>query len=270
VQVHPNDEMARELLGTENGKSEAWIILEAEPGSRIYAGFKPHVTRADVEQALQQGTVVDCLHALSPRPGDCLFIPAGQVHAIEGGVLLAEVQQTSDATFRLFDWNRVGLEGKPRELHHAESLRCINWPAGPVFPAERVTLSDLPHSVRGDRLVSSPYFEIERFSLDGPWDFQCHSEFSMWMMTGGTATLKSLNGPYSRRFQAGETVLIPASPEAFQWSPAPTATVLGIRAVADCAEEHGSIAFQSHRSQGDARTRSAFSIPRVAAARRAA
>jgi mannose-6-phosphate isomerase len=134
VQVHPDDEAARKLWPGEAGKTEAWFVLDAEPGSKIYAGLLPGVDEAGLRQALAAGTIVECLHAIEPRPGDCLFLPAGTVHAVGGGVLLAEVQQTSDATFRLFDWDRRDSEGKSRKLHVEEALASIDWQRGPVRP----------------------------------------------------------------------------------------------------------------------------------------
>ena len=110
------------------------MILEAAPTARIYAGLRAGVTRPILERHLSQGTVAECLHSFVPRPGDCLFLPAGTVHAVGGGVLMAEVQQSSDATFRLFDWNRVATDGRPRELHIRQSLDSIDWSAGPTNP----------------------------------------------------------------------------------------------------------------------------------------
>ncbi len=114
VQVHPSDELVRELAADEAGKTETWVILDTEPGARIYAGLKPGVTRQDVLRHLDSASVADCLHSFVPKAGDCLFLPAGTVHAVGGGVLMAEVQQSSDATFRLFDWNRPGPDGRLR------------------------------------------------------------------------------------------------------------------------------------------------------------
>src|SRR5262249_19325002 len=134
VQVHPDDEAVRRLWPGEGGKTEAWFVLAAAPESKIYAGLLPGVDEPALRKALATGTVADCLHQFRPRPGDCLFLPAGTVHAVGGGVLLAEVQQTSDATFRLFDWNRVDAQGRPRSLHVEQALACINWRQGPVLP----------------------------------------------------------------------------------------------------------------------------------------
>jgi mannose-6-phosphate isomerase len=126
VQVHPDDRQAERLWPGEGGKTEAWFVLEAEPGSRIYAGLLPGVDEARFRAALAAGRVGECLHQFAPRPGDCVFLPAGTVHAVGGGVLMAEVQQTSDATFRLFDWNRRDAAGKARTLHIEEGLACID------------------------------------------------------------------------------------------------------------------------------------------------
>lgn len=125
IQVHPPAEKAAELKG--EPKTEMWFIAHADPDAKIYAGLKSGVTQADFEKALQNGTVADVVHVIQPRTGDCLFIPSGRVHAIGAGLLIYEIQQNSDTTYRVFDWNRVGLDGKPRALHVQESLQSINF-----------------------------------------------------------------------------------------------------------------------------------------------
>jgi mannose-6-phosphate isomerase len=125
IQVHPPASMAEELKG--EPKTEMWYIAHADPGAKIYAGLKPGATRADFETALQNGTVADVVHVIEARTGDCLFIPSGRVHAIGAGLLIYEIQQNSDTTYRVFDWNRVGLDGKPRALHVQESMQSIDF-----------------------------------------------------------------------------------------------------------------------------------------------
>lgn len=125
IQVHPPASMAAELKG--EPKTEMWYIAHADPGAKIYAGLKPGVTQADFETALQNGTVADVVHVIEARTGDCLFIPSGRVHAIGAGLLIYEIQQNSDTTYRVFDWNRVGLDGKPRALHVEESMKSIDF-----------------------------------------------------------------------------------------------------------------------------------------------
>lgn len=125
IQVHPPASMAAALKG--EPKTEMWFIAHADPGAKIYAGLKPGATRMDFEQALQNGTLADVVHVIEARTGDCLFIPSGRVHAIGAGLLIYEIQQNSDTTYRVFDWNRVGLDGKPRALHVQESLQSIDF-----------------------------------------------------------------------------------------------------------------------------------------------
>jgi mannose-6-phosphate isomerase len=125
VQVHPPAAVAPELGG--EPKTEMWYLLEAEEGAELFAGFRPGVDRRQFEAALGSGDVANLLHRVPVRAGDALFIPSGRCHAIGAGCLIVEIQQNSDTTYRVFDWNRVGLDGKPRALHIAESMRSIDF-----------------------------------------------------------------------------------------------------------------------------------------------
>ena len=131
VQVHPNDAQARKLTPPDLGKTEAWVVLAAEPGSKIYAGLKPGVDRASSNASSPPARATHCLHQLEPRVGDCMFIEAGTVHALGAGLVIAEIQQASNTTFRLFDWNRLDRDGKPRPLHIEESLDTIDYAPRP-------------------------------------------------------------------------------------------------------------------------------------------
>jgi mannose-6-phosphate isomerase len=169
VQVHPNEQAVRRLWPGEGGKTEAWFVLDAAPGSLIYAGLLPGTDEARLRASLKAGTVARCLHGFTPRPGDCLFLPAGTVHAVGGGVLLTEVQQTSDATFRLFDWNRHDAQGRSRPLHVEEALACIDWKSGPVKPIPSVGFGRPSSSApvaqpTRQTLVDCPYFILEYMS----------------------------------------------------------------------------------------------------------
>lgn len=167
VQVHPSDENAPRLWPGEGGKTEAWFILDAEPTARIWAGLKPGVGPEQFRAALESGQGMDCLHSFVPRPGQCLFLPAGTVHAVGGGVLLAEVQQTSDATFRLYDWNRKDAQGKSRTLHIEQGLAATDFARGPVDP---ISVADFPGldprrwsgalPAHSKDLVQCPYFSL--------------------------------------------------------------------------------------------------------------
>src|SRR5262245_43683451 len=140
VQVHPSDAKARELEGPAAvGKTEAWVVLEAAPSSRLYTGLNPGVTPDQLGDAIQTGKVEDLLYMHEALSGDCVFLQAGTVHAIGAGVLLFEVQQSSDLTYRLYDWGRVDPKtGNSRELHVEKGLASADFSAGPCRP-ESVT-----------------------------------------------------------------------------------------------------------------------------------
>lgn len=153
IQVHPPASMAEALKG--EPKTEMWYIAHADAGAKIYAGLKPGKTEADFEAALQNGTVADVVHVIPARTGDCLFIPSGRVHAIGAGLLIYEIQQNSDTTYRVFDWNRVGLDGKPRALHVEESMKSIDFTD--FEPGVQQTKTD-------GTLVKCEYFDVKVMS----------------------------------------------------------------------------------------------------------
>lgn len=222
VQVHPNDEQARAHDALENGKTEAWVIIAAEPGSRIFAGLKPDVDCESLTRALQAGTVEDCLHQIEVAPGDCVFIPAGTVHAIGEGVLLAEVQQSSDLTFRLHDWNRMGTDGKPRTLHIDESLACINFAQGPIERAVPVPVAGASHDVV--ELVRCPYFVIRRHTTAAP--FRVDSDNRAHIFVSLKGEIDCVSGDTRERLALGESLLIPAAACATQIVPRGEVTLL--------------------------------------------
>jgi len=125
LQVHPPASRAAALGG--EPKTEMWHIAEAKPDAALFAGLRQGTTRAEFEQKLQDGSVAECFHRIPVKSGDSMFLPSGRVHAIGDGNVIFEIQQNSDTTYRVFDWNRVGLDGKPRELHVQQSLECIDF-----------------------------------------------------------------------------------------------------------------------------------------------
>lgn len=153
IQVHPPVQLAAGLGG--EPKTEMWFIADCEPGAQLYVGLKRGVTKAAFEQAIANGTVAECVHAVRPQPGDSIFIASGRLHAIGAGFLIHEIQQNSDTTYRVFDWNRLGLDGHPRALHVAQSLASIDFED--FEPA-----MDTPV---GERLASCPYFNTDQKSL---------------------------------------------------------------------------------------------------------
>lgn len=205
VQVHPDDTKARKFVPTENGKSEAWVIIDAKPGSRLYAGLKNNVTAEIMRSAISNGTVEDCLHSLEVSPGDCVFIPAGTVHAISEGILLAEIQQSSDMTFRLYDWDRVDVDGRPRQLHIEQAIQCIDFELGPVD-------CQLPLSTEGGQeLVSCEYFKIHRYTGPGQLTLPKDNRFHILMGLAGAASITA--GSEIERLKLGQTILLPAHRE---------------------------------------------------------
>lgn len=214
VQVHPNGEQAARHCPHENGKSEAWVVLDANADSRLLAGFKPGVARDEIIRSLNAGRINECLHELHPSVGDCILIPSGVPHAILGPLVLLEVQPTSDATFRLFDWNRVDLNGQPRQLHIDESLAVIDWQCGPISPSLPVAITT-GNGVTSSRLLASAEFNIDRHCGAGVLDV-AYSSLSVWVVISGRTTLSDNSG-FERTFVAGETVLIPARHELARW-----------------------------------------------------
>lgn len=162
LQVHPPANKALELRG--EPKTEAWFIADAAPGAELYVGLKRGVTRAEFERKIQRGDVAECFHRVPVSAGDTMFLPSGRVHAIGAGLVIFEIQQNSDTTYRVFDWNRVGLDGKPRELHVEQSLASINFSDfEPALVHERFIEEQ---KIRRRSLVKDPLFEIEEFRAD--------------------------------------------------------------------------------------------------------
>jgi mannose-6-phosphate isomerase len=209
VQVHPNDDQARRLVPGECGKTEAWVILAAGPDSCVFAGLRPAVDEARLRWAARQGSIADCLHRVPVAAGDCLFIPAGTVHAIGEGIVLAEVQQSSNVTFRLFDWNRTGSDGKPRPLHLEQALACIDFSRGPVNKITPIMAADPgPHS---EELVKCRYFTMRRQTSAEPItisdDRRCH----IVMVLSGELHCAGSEPEGRQTLAVGETALVPAS-----------------------------------------------------------
>jgi mannose-6-phosphate isomerase len=204
VQVHPNDAQAARLDPPDLGKTEAWVVLAAEPGSKVYAGLKPGVDRLALERAAAEGRCDKCLHEFEPKVGDCVFVAAGTVHAIGAGLLIAEIQQASDTTFRLFDWNRVDRDGRPRTLHIRQSLDTIDYARGPVDAVVPRATKD-PHL---ERLVECGKFNLDRWQLDKPHQLDVNNRFHVVAVTEGSARV--IAGEDQHDLPRGDSLLIPA------------------------------------------------------------
>ncbi len=205
VQVHPDDAQAARRSPPDAGKTEAWVVLAAEPGSLIYAGLQPGVGRPALEKALRDGACEELLHRFEPAVGDCVFIPAGTVHAIGAGLVVAEIQQPSDTTFRLFDWNRVGTDGRPRPLHIGEALEVIDFERGPIGPQP-----PRPTDAEGQELlVDCDHFVLRRRRLTQPHSLGASDRCHVITVLDGSARMAG--DPSAELLTAGSTVLLPAS-----------------------------------------------------------
>jgi len=203
VQVHPTDEIAAARHGA-FGKTEMWYVLENKPGATLFVGFKEGTTREMYTEAVERGTVGELLNEVPVAPGDTFFIPAGTVHAIGEGIVLAEIQQTSDVTYRIFDWNRVGVDGKPRQLHTEWALDAIDFAA----PIRHIRQS--PPAGEAALLVESPYFTTNVVNVAGRVErsLAARDSFTIFICVGGSVTVRTPGGESELR--EGDAVLIPA------------------------------------------------------------
>lgn len=223
VQVHPDDELAQRKYG-QSGKTEMWHVIAAEPGSGLYVGFNQTVNKEQFQHALDQGTVADLLQFHLVQPGDTFMIPAGTVHAIGKGVLLAEIQQPSDITFRVFDWNRVDNEGNPRELHVEEALEAIHFDE----QTQDFKVQYQPTLNKTVKLVRSEFFNTNLLEFDQPLNksFAEIDSFVIYICLDGQILLAC--GDQRERLETGEVVLVPADIEEVQLLPARKSKVLEV------------------------------------------
>ncbi len=204
LQVHPDDRCAAEMGLADPGKTEAWYVIEAAPGSCLWAGFAEPVDRDRVERALRSGDIQRLLHRVEPQPGDCIFVPAGTVHAVGAGLLVAEIQQMSNNTFRLSDWGRVDAQGRPRPLHIDQGVQAIDYSRGPVDPTRGRT-TGIPGVTR---LVECEHFLLDHWHLDGHNCMEDGNCFQILTVVQGQLTV---GGDVMAPLRRGQTLLIPAS-----------------------------------------------------------
>lgn len=189
LQVHPGDS------ATGNGKTEAWYVAAAEPDARIIYGLKPGLDRAALEAAIEEGRVLEAVEYANVKAGDLVFVPAGTVHALMEGVLVYEVQQTSDTTYRLYDYERRQDDGSLRTLHVEPALEVIDFSVRPPSDFERA--------------IECPYFSLRRIQCAGSAAIATEDRFAVVCVTAGEGAIAYSNG--LEPVQAGETLLLPAS-----------------------------------------------------------
>jgi mannose-6-phosphate isomerase len=217
VQVHPNNDNAH-LTGGEP-KTEMWYVLDAEPKSIIYAGMKPGVTRAKFEKALAEGCLdKDVLAAVPATPGRTVFVPGGRVHAIGAGCLLLEVQQNSNTTYRVYDWGRVGSDGKPRELHLEKALQVIDWdnPMPEIVPPRVLDNGDSPNRLL--QVIDSPFFSMRRLDLKEIQDVNHDGSSFQILFTIHGSVLVGANGIMAS-CGPGTSCLLPAAARSYTITP---------------------------------------------------
>lgn len=216
VQVHPSDAHKDLLPKGERGKTESWLVMEADPGSSIYAGLEPGTTPEGMREKSAEGTIEEDLASFEPNVGDGLFIEAGTVHALGGGVVVFECQQNSDVTFRLFDWNRVDEKtGKPRELHVEKAIRATDFEAVAVRPSQPVALSTM--RVMREGMFACEFFIVERLAGDEPFNVGKDGALRVVVCLGGEGFLRYFDQPFDVKL--GDVWVIPASVGEIEFTP---------------------------------------------------
>ncbi len=212
LQVHPPAHLAADLHG--DPKTEMWYLAHAEAGAEVFAGLEKPTNRAEFEAALLQGQAADLVHRLAVETGDAIFIPSGRIHAIGAGCLIVEIQQNSDTTYRVFDWNRVGLDGEPRKLHIDQSLQSTDW--GDVRPSLQ------PAVLGSGEVANCPFFRVERWSLDAarPALENTGGRFAIFTCLEGRVECAG------NEFGPGDFFLVPASLTASEVKPMADGTLL--------------------------------------------
>lgn len=205
IQVHPDDKLAQRRHNSQ-GKTEMWYVIDADYGAKIISGVAKHFTPDDYRRRVADNTITDVLAVHESHPGDVFFLPAGRIHAIGAGNLIAEIQQTSDITYRVYDYDRRGLDGKPRQLHVEEAVEAIDYNVYDNY------VSDYDHNAPGEvELAKCPYFDVQRTIVDGQTSLQHNSSsFVAVICIAGQCTIDA-DREAACSIKRGETALVAAS-----------------------------------------------------------
>lgn len=211
IQVHPDDETARKQ-GHERGKNEMWYIMDDTPGASLMAGLKTQITPAEYEQMVANDTITDAISHYDVKEGDCFYLPAGRIHSIGKGCFLAEIQQTSDVTYRIYDFKRKDKNGNYRELHTRLAAESIDYHVQDNYRTQYVMTPD-----QGVSLVQCPYFHTFVYDLTKPMtiDLKDLDNFVILIVTRGEGTLTDNEGN-TEQLRQGDTLLVPATTESLK------------------------------------------------------
>lgn len=222
IQVHPDDELAAER-NTGRGKTEMWYILQADDDAQLISGFKKEITPETYQQLLEEKKLSEVLNYEKVEAGDVFFMPAGRIHATGPGVLLAEIQQSSDTTYRIYDWDRIDAAGMTRELHIEEAMEAINFEVAPHYKTRYAARKN-----RTATLVQCPQFTTNLLEFDEQIhkDFEELDSFVIYMGVEGKSTMSWEGG--SLEIRAGEAVLVPNIVEEVTLQPEGSAKLLEV------------------------------------------
>ena len=225
VQVHPSDAHPDLIPPGESGKTEAWVVVEAEKGSLICAGLRPGTTETGLRHALADGTIVDCFRSFAPTPGDAVFIPAGTVHTLGGGVVVFEVQQNSDVTFRLSDWGHLDAKtGKPRPLQVEQAFGCIDF--SPGFGGQVAPRVESTTPVLREELFDCAAFRLWRLTGSARFPVGAIAEPRVLVCIAGSGDVE--HGAVSYAVDKGDVWLLPAEAGVCVFRPEGDTTILEI------------------------------------------
>jgi mannose-6-phosphate isomerase len=205
LQVHPDDLVAARHHPGLRGKTEAWVVLAAEPASRLWVGLKPGTTAEQLTAALDSGDIDSCVPSFSAQSGQCVIVPAGTVHAIGEGIVLAEIQQASDLTYRLYDWGRLDPNGTPRTIDLQRGLEAVDFDAGPIAPSSPPAANSTHQVTRVER----PEFRVVQHQVHGHHELVNDNRCRILTTIAGNGSLEAAGSRHT--LAPGRTVLLPAS-----------------------------------------------------------
>lgn len=207
IQVHPNDEMAMREHG-KMGKTEMWYVIKADEGAHLYAGFKKEITPQEYQRRIDDGSITEVLADHQVKAGDVFYLPSGRIHAICGGVMLAEVQQSSDVTYRIYDYNRPGMDGKLRELHTELAAKALDYHVIDNYRTDYLEISN-----KAVQIIDSPYFSVRVMEVSKPFhrDLKKYDSFIITMCIEGDCLIHVHSTGEKTLLRQGNSTLIPAA-----------------------------------------------------------